>query len=434
MKQIALDKMFLSPKLLMTALVLLTLSVFSMLATAAQPASAEAVAAPQQFNHMATGFPLSGAHVIAECGSCHTGGVFKGTPRNCSGCHAKGRRVVATAMSANHIVTSEQCEVCHTSTATFLGARYNHGKAAPGSCTTCHNGLAATGKPANHGGARSVNCEKCHKTVAWLPAGFNHAGVGVGTCKTCHGVSATGKPTNHVSPTSQSSCDTCHRTTAWAPTSYSHTGGTCTNCHAVGLTPEKNRQTPGTHTAGLKLTGSCDTCHPRTTSWLPAGFNHAGQAPGSCLTCHNGISATGKPASHTGARATQVCDACHKTVAWLPAGFDHTGVVSGCSTCHGAQKAPTHIPYLTGTDCGVCHIPPVGFAGGSFATKRITGSLLHTYLPTTCVSCHAPSSPYTGGQRKMGSHEGFNGSSPDCSSSGCHKPAGRKGTAYIKWD
>ncbi|MGE5757980.1 MAG: hypothetical protein ACM3W8_03845, partial [Sideroxydans sp.] len=36
-----------------------------------------------EFNHFETGFPLTGAHLTTECGSCHVAGVFKGTPRNC---------------------------------------------------------------------------------------------------------------------------------------------------------------------------------------------------------------------------------------------------------------------------------------------------------------------------------------------------------------
>ena len=36
----------------------------------------------RDFDHLRTGFALSGAHTNARCESCHLGGVFKGTPRD----------------------------------------------------------------------------------------------------------------------------------------------------------------------------------------------------------------------------------------------------------------------------------------------------------------------------------------------------------------
>ena len=32
------------------------------------------------FDHFATGYPLTGQHEFIECGVCHVNGVFKGTP------------------------------------------------------------------------------------------------------------------------------------------------------------------------------------------------------------------------------------------------------------------------------------------------------------------------------------------------------------------
>ena len=169
----------------------------------------------QNFNHMTTGYPLTGAHNIAECGSCHLGGVFKGTPRNCAGCHAKGKRIVATAMSSKHIITNEPCDVCHTNTVTFLGARFNHGKVELNSCKTCHNGVISTGRPATHnkGVKLSGSCGSCHRTNAWLPATtMNHSGVVPGSCSTCHNDV---KPVSHASFTASTiACDSCHRYTS----------------------------------------------------------------------------------------------------------------------------------------------------------------------------------------------------------------------------
>ena len=49
------------------------------------PAGAAEAAA---FDHLTTGFELTGAHRDVRCESCHADGVFKATPRACAACHA----------------------------------------------------------------------------------------------------------------------------------------------------------------------------------------------------------------------------------------------------------------------------------------------------------------------------------------------------------
>ena len=43
------------------------------------------------FDHNSS-FPLVGVHAAQQCASCHAGGVFQGTPRDCVGCHASDYR------------------------------------------------------------------------------------------------------------------------------------------------------------------------------------------------------------------------------------------------------------------------------------------------------------------------------------------------------
>ena len=120
------------------------------------------------FDHLATGFPLTGAHQTARCETCHVRGVLKGTARVCAACHGSGSRLGTTRISAQHVPIG------------------------------------------------NAPCEQCHQTLAWLPARFDHAGVVAGTCSTCHnGSTSAGKPGNHVVTTQ--SCDACHRTGAWTP-------------------------------------------------------------------------------------------------------------------------------------------------------------------------------------------------------------------------
>jgi hypothetical protein len=185
---------------------------------------------------------------------------------------------------------------------------------------------------------------------------MNHTGVAPGTCSTCHnGTTARGKPSGHVQTTA--ACDSCHRTTAWLPATFSHTGvapGTCMTCH----NGTSARGKPATH---VLTTASCDSCH-RTTAWIPATFSHTAVAPGSCATCHNGTTARGKSGTHF--VTTKSCDACHRTTAWLPVTtYSHTSPFykahsSGvtCRGCHSTNNEVIAWKFAAyKPDCAGCH-------------------------------------------------------------------------------
>lgn len=369
--------------------------------------SATAVAAPTgkgDFNHLTTGFPLSGGHAVAVCESCHAGGVFKGTPKNCDGCHALGKRVVATPKSNSHIVTDAPCESCHFNTATFLGARFNHATAQPEQCRTCHNSRIEQGKPASHGSGKKAtdSCDHCHRTYAWIPASWNHIGVAPGTCKSCHENSAVVslenlKPAGHITVAKFTyQCDECHSLIGWFPARYKHnTPGICANCHDGNIAIGKT----GTHVApALKGINPCEDCHS-VTGWLPARFKHNTGA--ACSSCHSTTSglALPPPTSHNSFIGWPTeCNECHlSTVSF--------------SGALGAKPA-NHIPYTTVAKCTNCHTSGIGNA-------VVTGAALHAYVSTICKTCHNSSPVYLGGmQRKtIGSHEGSK-SSDDCTS--CH--------------
>ncbi|MBI5889525.1 MAG: hypothetical protein HZB47_02460 [Nitrosomonadales bacterium] len=358
----------------------------------AMQATAETNTAGRDFNHLSTGFQLNGAHVTAACETCHVAGVFKGTPKECDGCHALGKRVVATPKSTSHIVTDAPCDTCHFNAATFLGARYNHGTAQPGQCMTCHNGRLSTAKPASHssGNKATKSCDQCHRSFAWLPASWNHIGATPGLCGTqCHnGTEAPGQPPAHSSatpyniPTKASyfpACDQCHIFGSWTPAPFKHlVAGTCDSCHTVKA-------------GHLVVNGaSCDTCHRSKTAWLPAAW-HSGNEAGLCLNCHNGTTAA-------------------------------------------PYKSSKHIPYTGALSCDTCHI------GTTTWTSIRTGATLHGYVSgIACYTCHGSNTAYSGAGQQTASwpnfHEsGDNPSATDCSASGCHRPAGNNGSLYIKWN
>jgi hypothetical protein len=214
------------------------------------------------FDHLRTGFPLTGAHAVTPCENCHLRGQFAGTPKDCAFCHRAGSGIAATVMPIRHIPTAEPCDNCHRSAISWTVAHFSHVSVAPGTCFSCHNGTTASGKPANHI-MTTASCDVCHRTSAWLPAGFNHVGVAPGTCNTCHnGSTATGQPGGHM--VTSRSCDSCHTTAAWLPVRYTH------------LSPD------------WKPHGSFVTCYMcHTTKTESATWTYGAYKP-NCAGCHAG--------------------------------------------------------------------------------------------------------------------------------------------------
>lgn len=321
--------------------------------------SATAFAAPKptggtpDFNHMTTGYPLTGAHAVAVCETCHIGGVFKGTPRDCDGCHAVGRRVVATPKHTAHIVTSAACDTCHFNTVTFLGARFNHGMAQPGQCTTCHNGRQSQARAPGHTGLKATEtCDKCHRTYAWVPATWNHTTTAPGSCENsgCHlaGQNQYYKPTNHSQRIGMNTynCEDCHGFVSWVPARYKHNGvspnGRCDGCHNDTIAAGKN----GGH---LATTDDCGVCHNRT-SWSGA--------------------LGGKPANHIPEGSAPSCGTCHTG----------TTVVRG-STLHA---------YLSGMACTTCHLKNNPYSGNGQDTKSIGHEGMKSGDDCSKSGCHKP--------------------------------------------
>lgn len=309
----------------------------NLLAMALAVVSLQAVAATElggrDFNHMTTGFPLSGGHATAACETCHVGGVFKGTPKNCDGCHALGKRIVATPKSNNHIVTDAPCESCHFNTSTFLGARYNHATAVPGQCVNCHNGRTAQGRTNSVRHSSTLGqrtCDTCHRTSTWMIAGWNHTGAEyVGqSCDSslCH--SGTGMasaktvqsnpkhlPYPSVSTVTFASCQTCHLSYgSFSVVRFNHPSGlNCSDCHNTTYNLGAVRAMPSNHIPLLSVS-NCQACHTSGSSW--GGMQHS-QVTTVCKTCHNsspvylGKMTRKTLGSHERSNTGQDCTSCH---------------------------------------------------------------------------------------------------------------------------
>jgi hypothetical protein len=123
--------------------------------------------------------------------------------------------------------------------------------------------------------------------------------------------------------------------------------GTCVSCHNGTTATGK----PANH---ITTDNVCENCHT-TTNWTSAVVDHA-DVSGTCSSCHNGTTATGKPANHI--ITTAECSDCHSTLAWTPASFDHSQASGPCASCHNGTIA-TGMPathFVTTRNCDDCHV------------------------------------------------------------------------------
>ena len=370
--------------------------------------------------------PLDHNEVAGACVDCHNGGIGTGKspthinttdvceachqplPANwtpvassavdhnevlgiCSSCHDG---VIATGKGPTHVPTTQECSDCH-STQQWIPAAVDHTNITT-NCISCHDGVTASGKGTNHINTTDI-CEACHAVfpATWAPvasAAVDHNQV-IGSCISCHdGVTATGKGPNHISTTDV--CDACHAQgpTPWAPVpaggvNHDQVLGVCSSCHDNVIATGKGP----TH---IQTTAECDTCHS-TTGWIPAAGGPGGGAPdhstfvGNCISCHDGVTASGKSPNHI--NSTDVCDACHAVfpATWAPvanSAVDHNQVIGICSSCHdnviATGKSPSHI--VTVDECDVCHSTTAWFpaSGGSGGTPD------HSTFVGNCINCH----------------------------------------------
>jgi Cytochrome c554 and c-prime len=382
----------------------------------------------------------------------HTDSGVAGVP--CANCH-NGMRPPADGKSSapkGHVKTSDTCDNCHLVGPTWVTTKKIHSAQDPvvdsAECFSCHDGAhpPATAKSATHF-KTSNDCKSCHTTVSFTPAVFDHSDPGItGTCVSCHtGMRppADGKsnaPQGHVK--TSDTCDNCHVVgTTWVtsikihsvqdpivegascvschdgahppatPKSIGHfkTSNDCVSCHTeLNWTVSKGRFNHSdsvvlgaacfschdgapTHAPAIgKIAGhvpasnACENCHS-TVAWVPAHVDHATVAPGSCFTCHNGNGATGKTQNHF--KTSNTCDICHNTNLWkpfMPPFHADASITGTCYSCHTGTQAPakgrsnTHI--TTTTNCEACH--------ATTPANWKTSVVDHTQVTGTCISCH----------------------------------------------
>jgi len=247
-----------------------------------------------RFDHALTHLPLTGAHAMLDCESCHAGGNYQLIYQGCTDCHAE------PAIHAG--MFQETCDSCHTD----LGWRP----------------VLLDGKIFDH---QNTGFSLAHHQI--LPAGENIV------CLDCH--------TAESNQADLQKCVTCHTplNPAFMKAHLQIMGGDCLQCHDGA-----DRMAGFDHAAVFPLDGqhrtlACAACHVD---------NRFAGTSGLCVDCHE------EPQIHAGFFGTQ-CQRCHNSQAWRPAllvqhtfPLDHgsSGDLA-CQSCH----VDTYAEYT----CYTCH-------------------------------------------------------------------------------
>ena len=354
------------------------LFVFAGLLASPMPAGAQAAAS--SFNHDATGYPLRGRHEDVRCETCHQRGIFKGTPRECVGCHVQNNTRGAQAMPALHVQTLQTCDSCHN-LGSFANARFSHFGVMPGGCASCHTGLRAPGKSANHP-RTSAACDQCHSTQTFT--------------------GAVAKPANHIPYAVTAACSDCHRDPNFAvmpPLANIHanapsTTSNCAQCHSAAAAaafaiPSAGFAIVGFPANHLPTSAACELCHVGSGAGVPS------------LPVGNGAKFSGAPMNHSGIASG--CADCHRPAGAATAFAGITAIVGMPPTSPMGPGA--HIP--SSTVCESCHLASMPLTpvpasasksppGTGFATPAPSGQQIHAGVTSGCSACHDTAAVWMG--------------------------------------
>jgi len=406
-----------------------------------------------------------------------------GIKTGCFSCH---NGVKAVGKQGNHMPTSNTCENCHTTgigtpTPSWVPSTFDHTQATnPNTCLPCHNGTVkistgfVAGQPSNHVPLNSTtaDCIVCHANTpaaeTWTTIAASiatlHSGLNTSNCVLCHGGETfAGVPAPYI-PMSVTGISPTKKTPLVPPHIPILAGTDCSACH--GAAYQAGGFGPATAMSAPKhafVSTTCDTCHDTGKSFYvgsgtplqlrPADHINSSDprmATGDCSLCHETTDwvSTALPTGHMPNPSNLTCAQCHTSAPsdYTPATLAansvlHTGITGTCGLCHGNNVAaltwannftpkdalltPSHIPYLSGTDCSSCHSSST-YAAGTFGPMNMTQAK-HAFTPPACNTCHeAGLSFYMGAaspalQGRPADHTGTLAAPNDCSQ--CHTTA-----------
>lgn len=296
----------------------------------------------ETFDHAITDFALVGAHLDAECESCHLPGKkFAEAPSDCAACHKEA--------DPHKGALGAKCGDCHT------GARWQEVRGFDHSKTR----FALDGKHV------ALDCVACHDSEVWkgLPL----------ACEGCHLID---DPHGSRFPV----CGNCHSVARWETVRFDHDKDSkfalagkhskigCADCHMPDVAAdEAPTDCIGCHADEdvhrTQLGKNCAACHG-TASWeADVIFDHG---------------LTRMPL--LGFHAVVQCESCHSS-------NDFAGAEPACEGCHSAEDA--HKATL-GPDCGTCHTPN-GWAFWQYDHDLETSfALTGAHRGLVCDACHTP--------------------------------------------
>jgi hypothetical protein len=309
------------------------------------------------FDHEKTDFPLTNKHREVPCAACHAGQHYKGTPKQCVGCHLPD--------DVHKGSQGTQCANCH-STADWASQKFDHaretgfpllGRHARIGCGDCHRSgnlkepipkdcVGCHKSDDKHASRLGPACSDCHNSDVWRVTNFDHlqrfkfALEGAHAKLECH-VCHTGVVKDQKLGTE---CVDCHR----ADEPHGGTlGKKCEQCHTATKWTEVtfDHDQSKYPLVGLHVVVTCGQCH--TTQ----RFN---DAPKECIGCH------AKDDVHNGGLGKD-CAECHNPNGWKMWDFDHathtrfplSGAHAkvGCADCHIRPQNVVKPSMI----CGTCH-------------------------------------------------------------------------------
>ncbi len=397
-----------------------------------------------EFDHQATEFPLTGAHLETDCADCHVDG-YVNTPTDCYACHQVDYED-ATEPIHNPDSFDFDCLLCHD-TQTWEQSSFDHDQDTdflvegahteldcadchidgqyvntPVTCFGCHeDDYNNTDDPDHAANNYPTDCTECHNQIDWedvddddfphdVQTGFpligGHAGL---TCVDCHadGYANTDPACischqddfdqavpPHEAESFGNDCEVCHTIEGWTPSTFdhdtqtqfvingSHTELNCADCHIDG----QYASTPET----------CFGCHEEDYNDADDPDHLAGNYPTDCTICHNTSDWDDADFDHnttdfplTGAHTTLDCNLCHAD--------GYTGTPTECFACHeddyNNADDPDHLANNYPHDCTICH-NTTDWDDADFDHNNTDFPLTGAHTTLDCNLCH--SEGYTG--------------------------------------
>ncbi|MBK8944771.1 MAG: hypothetical protein IPM32_05790 [Ignavibacteriae bacterium] len=390
------------------------------------------------FNHSATNFPLTGAHISTQCIDCHSSG-YQGTSMECNSCHLTDFQ---NSVNPNHqqIGLDQNCEQCHTSNPDWQPATFSvhnefyllegaHASIA-NDCNSCHSGNYTTTKnlcydchtdnynntsnPNHQTAGFGTDCETCHSQNAWQPATFDHDNQFFpiysgkhnnewNECSDCH---------TNSSNFQIFECINCHEHEKTKMVDehsgiqgYQYISSECFACHPTGSEDGAfNHSLSEFPLTGAHITQECSDCHQ-------SGYLNTSTE---CISCHQNNFNNSSDPNHVQVGISNKCEDCHNTSVWNPSTFNHSSTgfelvgghnIANCSSCHSVStanaisecyschadnyaSAQEHVSQNYPKVCQDCH-NTTNWNETTFDHNNTNFALTAAHTSTDCSSCHS---------------------------------------------